>query len=61
VTAEFAGHGIGCQCTDPFIHSLVDENNQPDPEAFHPTTDGYHAYADAISVALPGGWLKQLV
>jgi lysophospholipase L1-like esterase len=61
VTAEFAGHGIGCQCTDPFIHSLVDENNQPDPQAFHPTTDGYHAYADAISVALPGGWLKQLV
>jgi lysophospholipase L1-like esterase len=66
VVAEFAGHGIVTPITDPsaFIHSLFFSNGQPDPEAFHPTPAGYSAYADAISVALPGGWLdkqKQLV
>ena len=59
VVDAFEGHGIGCQCADPFIHSLVDENNQPDPEAFHPTADGYRAYADAISVVLPPEWLDE--
>jgi lysophospholipase L1-like esterase len=59
VVDAFEGHGIGCQCTDPFIHNLVDENNQPDPEAFHPTADGYRAYADAISVVLPPEWLDE--
>jgi lysophospholipase L1-like esterase len=59
VVGAFEGHGIGCQCTDPFIHNLVDENNQPDPEAFHPTADGYRAYADAISVVLPPEWLDE--
>ncbi|HKX14265.1 MAG TPA: SGNH/GDSL hydrolase family protein [Propionibacteriaceae bacterium] len=66
VTEEFAGHGIVTPITNPdaFIHSLFSINGQPDPEAFHPTPAGYRAYADAISVALPGGWLdkqKQLV
>jgi lysophospholipase L1-like esterase len=63
VVAEFAGHGIVTPITDPsaFIHSLFLINGQPDPQAFHPTPAGYRAYADAISVALPGGWLKQLV
>jgi lysophospholipase L1-like esterase len=53
VTTEFAGHGIGCGCTDPFIHNL------PDPEAFHPNAAGYRAYADAIKAELPGGWLDK--
>jgi lysophospholipase L1-like esterase len=61
VTEEFAGHGgIGA---DP--RQVVLFINPPDAdapiEAFHPTAAGYTAYADAISVALPGGWLKQLV
>jgi lysophospholipase L1-like esterase len=59
VVDAFEGHGIGCQCTDPFIHNLVDENNQPDPEAFHPTAAGYVAYRDAISVVLPPEWLDE--
>jgi lysophospholipase L1-like esterase len=63
VTEEFAGHGIVTLVTDPtaFIHSLFIDfpGGQPDPEAFHPTPVGYDAYADAISAALPGGWLKQ--
>jgi lysophospholipase L1-like esterase len=60
VTEEFAGHGIVTPITDPnaFIHSVI-INGQPDPEAFHPTLTGYRAYADAISVALPGGWLDK--
>jgi lysophospholipase L1-like esterase len=51
VTEEFAGHGIGS--SDPFINEL------PDPNAFHPNELGYDAYADAISAALPGGWLDK--
>jgi lysophospholipase L1-like esterase len=55
VTEEFARHGIGCGCTDPFI-------NPPPPnalptEAFHPTAEGYAAYANAIKTKLPDGWL----
>jgi lysophospholipase L1-like esterase len=30
-----------------------------DPAAYHPTDDGYVAYADAISAALPRGWLNK--
>jgi lysophospholipase L1-like esterase len=56
VVAEFAGHGIGGTVPPPFIFPP----GVP-IEAFHPTPAGYRAYADAISVALPGGWLKQLV
>jgi hypothetical protein len=26
---------------------------------FHPTAAGYEAYADAISAALPSGWLNK--
>jgi len=52
VTEEFAGHGIFS--TDQFI-------NATGLDAFHPNDFGYQAYRDAISVALPGGWLKQLV
>ena len=57
VTDEFAGHGIGCTdgCTlfiNPPAVGL--------PEAFHPNDKGYAAYADAISAALPGGWVKPL-
>jgi lysophospholipase L1-like esterase len=64
VTEEFAGHGIVTPITNPsdpsaFIHSLLFINGQPDPEAFHPTAAGYRAYADAISAALPGGWLDK--
>ena len=56
VVAEFAGHGIGGTVPPPFIFPP----GVP-IEAFHPTPAGYSAYANAISVALPGGWLKQLV
>jgi len=56
VTAAFAGHGIATpQPEVPFI-------NPPSvglPDAFHPTAAGYQAYADAISAALPGGWLDK--
>jgi lysophospholipase L1-like esterase len=55
---------------DAFIHSpflcaltTTDPATDPcrDPAAYHPTDKGYSAYADAISAALPGGWLnKQL-
>ena len=55
VIAEFAGHGIGS--TDAFHQPPV----PPNDEAFHPTADGYKAYADAISAALPGGWVKPFV
>jgi lysophospholipase L1-like esterase len=57
VTDAFAGHGIGAVPPVPLFI------NPPDVpvEAFHPTPAGYQAYADAISAALPGGWLKQLV
>jgi lysophospholipase L1-like esterase len=51
VTEEFAGHGIFSPV--PFIFA------PPSTEAFHPNPLGYDAYADAISAALPGGWLKQ--
>jgi lysophospholipase L1-like esterase len=65
VTEEFE-HGIvdpnSCTDSSAFIHSLlICDPPGRDTEAFHPTAAGYRAYADAISVALPGGWLKQLV
>jgi hypothetical protein len=50
VTEEFAGHGIFS--TDPFI-------NATGLDAYHPNAFGYGAYADAISAALPGGWLDK--
>jgi lysophospholipase L1-like esterase len=53
VTEEFAGNGIGCQWTDPFIYA------PPSEEAFHPTAAGYQAYADAIKTKLPGGWFNK--
>ena len=68
VTEEFAGHGIVTLITDPedpnaFIHSLFTcdppRPDCPDFDAFHPTVAGYRAYADAISAALPGGWLDK--
>jgi lysophospholipase L1-like esterase len=55
VTEEFAGHGIGAPLELLFI-------NPPAagvPDAFHPNADGYDAYADAVSAALPGGWLDK--
>ena len=54
VTEEFAGHGIGC--TEPCTLFI---NNLPDPEAFHPTAEGYAAYAEAIKTKLPGGWFDK--
>jgi lysophospholipase L1-like esterase len=65
VTEEFATHGIvdprSCTGSSAFIHSLL--ICKPDPvadlEAFHPTAAGYAAYADAISAALPRGWLNK--
>jgi lysophospholipase L1-like esterase len=65
VTKEFAGHGIVTPITDPdaFIHSQFTcarpSPDCADPEAFHPTAAGYSAYADAISAALPRGWLDK--
>jgi hypothetical protein len=68
VTEEFAEHGIvihgsviECPNPDAFIHGLFIncDPRKPDPEAFHPTAEGYRAYADAISAALPGGWLDK--
>jgi lysophospholipase L1-like esterase len=44
VVSAFAGHGIGS--ADPWILA------PPDPFAFHPTAEGYTAYADAIRAAL---------
>jgi lysophospholipase L1-like esterase len=67
VTEEFAEHGIvtvpGCTEPGDFIHNLLicDSAMPPrqDLEAFHPTAEGYRAYADAVSAALPNGWVKQ--
>ena len=65
VTEEFAGHGIvdprSCTGSSAFIHSLLicKPNPVADSEAFHPTAAGYAAYADAISAALPNGWLDK--
>jgi hypothetical protein len=59
--------------TKAFIHSpfiICDPTIDPDchdpgdPAAYHPTDEGYDAYADAIATKLPNGWLdknKQLV
>jgi lysophospholipase L1-like esterase len=55
VTKEFAGHAIGG--TPPLF---INAPSVPlSAEAFHPTAAGYQAYADAISAALPGGWLDK--
>jgi lysophospholipase L1-like esterase len=68
VTKEFATHGIVSPIADPddpdvFIHSQFKcappSPECADPEAFHQTAAGYSAYADAISAALPGGWLDK--
>jgi hypothetical protein len=68
VTDEFVGHGIVGPSADPddpdvFIHSQFTcappSPDCADPQAFHPTTAGYIAYADAISAALPAGWLDK--
>jgi lysophospholipase L1-like esterase len=56
VTDEFAGHGIGAL---PPAVLFINPPSVGLPDAFHPTAAGYQAYADAISAALPGGWLKQ--
>jgi lysophospholipase L1-like esterase len=69
VTEEFAEHGIVSLITDTddkppiaFIHSVcTDVINGAcilDPARFHPNDNGYSAYADAISAALPRGWVK---
>jgi lysophospholipase L1-like esterase len=66
VTEEFARHGvlkrITNQDSNAFIHSpliIIEGKLQPDPAAYHPNDNGYHAYADAISAALPRGWLNE--
>src|SRR3954451_14697113 len=51
VTEAFAGHGIGCRCTVPFINPPGTGIN-----AFHPTAAGYLAYTEAISAGLPSSW-----
>ena len=53
VTKAFTGHAIGGKVMPPFI------NEPPSGEAFHPTADGYGAYADAIKTKLPVGWLNK--
>jgi hypothetical protein len=50
VTQAFAENSIGCTNCTLFIYPAG-------PEAFHPTDDGYKAYADAIKTKLPNGWL----
>jgi lysophospholipase L1-like esterase len=69
VTVEFAGHGIVSLITDTddkpiaFIHSVCTDVINGictlDPARFHPNDKGYSAYADALSAALPRGWLKE--
>jgi hypothetical protein len=66
VTKEFALHGIvdhrSCPDSSVFIHTLLSCDPLPphfDDEAFHPTDTGYATYADAISAALPHGWLNK--
>jgi hypothetical protein len=68
VTEEFAGHGIVSLITDTdtndpiaFIHSVYTDviGGTLDPAHFHPNDKGYGAYADAISGALPRGWVKK--
>jgi len=66
VTKAFAGHAIvdprSCPDSSVFIHPLLScDPPRPhfDDEAFHPTDAGYAAYADAISAALPVGWLNK--
>jgi hypothetical protein len=51
VTEEFAEHGIG-GTEQAFI-------NAAGSEAFHPTREGYSAYAEAIKTKLPAGWLDK--
>lgn len=67
VTDEFARHGIVSLITDTdtndpiaFIHSVYTDvvGGTLDPARFHPNDKGYSAYADAISAALPRGWVK---
>jgi lysophospholipase L1-like esterase len=58
VTNKFAKHAIGGTLL-PFINPPPPPNAPPG-EAFHPTREGYSAYADAISATLPGGWVKPL-
>jgi lysophospholipase L1-like esterase len=54
VTAAFAGHGIGS--SDTFTNAP----DAPDADVpFHPNANGYIAYADAISAALPGEWVDK--
>jgi lysophospholipase L1-like esterase len=57
VTEEFAGHGIGG--TPPLLINPPPLNAPPNAETFHPTADGYRAYAEAIKTKLPGGWLDK--
>jgi lysophospholipase L1-like esterase len=75
VTEEFAGHGVLKLINDPtatepvdpsaFIHSPFICAPTTNPlcqnlaAAYHPTDKGYHAYANAISAALPRGWLNK--
>jgi lysophospholipase L1-like esterase len=72
VTEEFAGHGVLKRVNNPahpsdraaFIHSpfICDDETLRDCQdraAYHPNDEGYSAYADAISAALPGGWLNK--
>jgi lysophospholipase L1-like esterase len=69
VTDAFEGHSVLRRVDNPddpdenaFIHSpfiLIEGKPQPDPAAYHPNDNGYHAYADAISAALPRGWLNK--
>jgi len=60
VTEEFAGHGIGAEPQLLFINPpCPPQCDPPSLDAFHPNADGYDAYADAISAALPNAWVKQ--
>ena len=56
VTEEFAGHGIPAQPQLPPPLLFI---SPAGTDAFHPTADGYDAYADAISAALPERMVRQ--
>jgi lysophospholipase L1-like esterase len=62
VTAAFARHGITLspepETPDPFINAPI-PGERLRVEDFHPNAAGYNAYADAISDALPNGWLDK--
>jgi lysophospholipase L1-like esterase len=59
VTTAFATHGIGCTGRDCLFINPPGSDAPPGAVPFHPNAAGYKAYADAVSEALPNGWLDK--